>query len=117
MSVFGSVELLLKLGDQNYDVTFIVCCMDTEGILGQYFLKQHVECINYLRSCLQMGENIVSLFTGGKSLQVCRVEMKETIKVPPQSRMWVPVKIPQAYHLAENGFIERYHKYQGNLCC
>jgi predicted aspartyl protease len=30
MSVSSSVDLLLKLGDQHYDITFIVCSMDTD---------------------------------------------------------------------------------------
>ena len=106
LSVAGSVDIILKLGDQHYDVNFMVCEMNTEAILGQDFLKRHVDSINYRKSCLQLGNNIVPLYTGGKSLQICRVEMKETIKIPAQSRMWVPVKVPQSEHLSENGFVE-----------
>ncbi|KAL3886236.1 hypothetical protein ACJMK2_026243 [Sinanodonta woodiana] len=37
---------------------------------------------------------------------VCRVVVRETITVPPQSRMCIPVLIPGSEHLTDNGIIE-----------
>lgn len=106
MSVEGSVNIVIQIGQECFDLTFIVCNIDLDGILGQDFLKQHVDSINYKQSCLIIGSDKVPLWTGGRSLQVCRVEMKDTVKLPPHSRMWVPIKIPHSEHLASDGFVE-----------
>ena len=106
MTVDGSVDLVIQIGQEYFDLTFIVCNIDLDGILGQDFLRKHVDSINYKQSCLVIGSNKVPLWTGGQGLQVCRVEMRNTIKLPPQSRMWVPIKIPHSEHLAPAGFIE-----------
>jgi hypothetical protein len=106
MFIDGSVSLPVKIGQQWYDLTFMVCDVNLDGILGQDFLKQYVDSINYKHACLVIGSDRVPLWTGGQGLQVCRVEMQETVQLPPHSRMWVPVKIPQHEHLAPNGFIE-----------
>ncbi len=62
------------LGNECFDVSFVVCDIEADGILGQDFLRANVDSINYKRSCLMMGGDVVPLWTGGQALHICRVE-------------------------------------------
>jgi hypothetical protein len=106
MNILGKVDLVVQLGKECYDVTFVVGDIDSDGILGQDFLRQNVDHINYGKSCLVMGSDIVPLQTVGGSSQICRVEVRDTVKIPAHSRMWVPVNIPLAEYMAPLGFVE-----------
>ena len=106
MAVTGSVDLLVDMANQRFDLSFVVCSMEIDGILGQDFLREHVDSINYKRSCLVIGQNLVPLWTGGQANQICRVELQDTVKLPSHTRMMVPVKIPQKEHLTPQGFVE-----------
>ena len=106
MSLTGSVDLSLELGSKQFNLTFIVCDIESDSILGQDFLRHHVDVINYKQSCLIIGTTNVPLWTGGQAVQVCRVEIRETVKIPAQSRKWVSVQIPHAEHLADDGLVE-----------
>ncbi|KAH3852520.1 hypothetical protein DPMN_095029 [Dreissena polymorpha] len=70
------------------------------------FLRQNVDHINYRKSCLVMGSDIVPLQTVGGSSQICRVEVRDTVNIPAHSRMWVPVNIPLAEYMAPLAFVE-----------
>ncbi|KAH3707670.1 hypothetical protein DPMN_067081 [Dreissena polymorpha] len=78
MNILGKVDLVVQLGKGCYDVTFVVGDIDSNGILGQDFLRQNVDHINYRKPCLVMGSDIVPLQTVGGSSQICRVEVRET---------------------------------------
>lgn len=106
MSVAGRVDLALEIGRSKFDIPFVVCGIEADGILGQDFLKQHVDSINYKRSCLVLGQNIVPLWTGGQANQVCRIEISDTVKIPSRCRRSVTVNIPQKEHLSEFGYVE-----------
>ena len=106
MNVIGNVVLVVQLGFERYDITFVVGDIDSDGILGQDFLRKNVDNINYRKSCLVMGSETVPLETANGSSQICRVEVRETVKIPAQSRMWVPVTIPLAEHMSPLGFVE-----------
>ena len=83
-----------------------LCAKLTDGILGQDFLRQHVDNINYRHSCLVMSSTTVPLWVCGTAKQICRVQAKDTVKIPANSRMWVPVKIPLADHITPIGLVE-----------
>jgi len=51
MAVTGSVDLIVEMCGERFDISFVVCAIEADGILGQDFMKQHVDCINYKRSC------------------------------------------------------------------
>ncbi|KAH3740959.1 hypothetical protein DPMN_047677 [Dreissena polymorpha] len=106
MAVTGSVDLIVEMCGERFDTSFVVCAIEADGILGQDFLKQHVDCINYKRSCLMICNNAVALWTGGAANRVCRVECMHTISVPAHTRMSIFVKIPMKDHLAELGYVE-----------
>ncbi|KAH3785334.1 hypothetical protein DPMN_163421 [Dreissena polymorpha] len=106
MNILGKVDLVVQLGKECYDVTSVVGDIDSDGILGQDFLRQNVDHINYRKSCLVIGSAIVPLQTVGGSSQICRVEVRETVMIPAHSKMWVPVIIPFAEYMAPLGFVE-----------
>ncbi|KAH3786115.1 hypothetical protein DPMN_164217 [Dreissena polymorpha] len=62
--------------------------------------------INNRKSCLVMESDIVPLQTVGGSSQICRVEVRDTVKIPAHSRMWVPVHFPLAEYMAPLVFVE-----------
>ena len=106
MRVVGNVDLLVPIGNECFDVSFVVCDIEADGILGQDFLRANVDSINYKRSCLMMGGDVVPLWTGGQALHICRVELQQTVEIPANSMMMVPIKIPQKEHLSELGLVE-----------
>ena len=106
MNVTGRVDLIVEMNAEKFDIPFVVCDIDADGILGQDFLRQHVDSINYKKSCLMMGQTSVPLWVGGMANQICRVEMQQTVKIPSHSRMAISVKIPQKQHLGQLGYVE-----------
>jgi len=82
MVVDGQTDLVLQLHREYFDVPLVVCEIDSDGILGQDFLRQHVDSINYKKSCLVMGQTSVPLWVGGLANQICRVEVQQTVKIP-----------------------------------
>ena len=106
MSVKGNVDLIIEMTNERFDIPFVVCNVEADGILGQDFLKQHVDSINYKRSCLVIGNNIIPLWTGGQANQICRVNIQHTVMVPAHTRKIVSVGIPQKEHLAPLGYVE-----------
>ena len=61
MQVAGSVDLVVQMGVERFDLPFVVCGIEADGILGQDFLRSNVDSINYKRPCLVMGDNTVTL--------------------------------------------------------
>ena len=106
MSVSGSVDLVVEMTSERFDMSFVVCDIEADGILGQDFLKQYVDSINYKHSCLLIGNKTIPLWTGGRANQICRVDIQHTIKIPAHTRKQVTVKIPQREHLAQLGCVE-----------
>ncbi|KAH3831677.1 hypothetical protein DPMN_104947 [Dreissena polymorpha] len=106
MKVRGSVDLIIRMATDGFDHTLIACEIETDGILGQDFLKQYVDSINYKRSCLVMGKNVVPFWTGGQANQICRVQLNETVKLPPYLRTMVSVEIPLKEHVSPIGMIK-----------
>ncbi len=106
LDVFGSADVVVQLGDATYHHTFIVSKIPTHGILGQYFLMRFVSKIDYRRSVLQTDQAEIQCWIGGEAALVCRVEVADTVVLPPQSRMCVPVSVPHAERLAPCGYIE-----------
>ncbi|KAH3836548.1 hypothetical protein DPMN_109920 [Dreissena polymorpha] len=106
MEVSESVDLINHMATERFDHTFFACKKETHGVLGQHFLKQYFYSIDYKRSCLVIGKNVVPFWTGGQANQICRLQLQETVKLPPYSRRMVSVEIPLKEHLSPIGMIE-----------
>ena len=106
LGVHGCFNMPLALGSSAYRTTVVVCDIEPYAILGQDFLVQHVSKIYIKRLLLCTDYGDIQCYTGGEANMVCRVVVRETITVPPQSRMCIPVLIPGSEHLTDNGIIE-----------
>ncbi|KAH3784776.1 hypothetical protein DPMN_095312 [Dreissena polymorpha] len=90
MTVVRNVDLLVRVGNECFDVSFVVCDIEADGILVQDFMRANVDSINYKRSWLMMGVDVVPLWTSGQALHICRVKLQPTFEIPANSTMMVP---------------------------
>lgn len=106
LHVYGSVTLEMVLGDVPYLQNITVCDMAFGGILGQDFLLDYATKIDYKRLVLQTEDTCIPCWIGGEAAMTCRVEVRNTVEIPANSSMFVPVCIPECEHLADIGLIE-----------
>ena len=106
LKTYGKLHFTLKLGNAEYDMRSLVCEIDQDAILGQDFLLQNVERIDYKRQILSTPEGQFKCWIGGEANVTCRVLSKETIKIPGRSRMLIPVQIEHAKHLGDLGLVD-----------
>ena len=93
--------------DEIFQQKFFICNIDQDGILGQDFLLKEIEKVNYKRMVLHTCQNKeIQCWIGGKANMICRVEVKETVIIPPMTSILLPVEIPGAEHLTESGYVE-----------
>lgn len=103
----GSVTLQIKLGQVIFKQIFIVCNITQDGILGQDFLLKQVRKVDYRRMVLNTNDDQeIQCWIGGKANMVCRVEVKDTITIPPRSSMLLPVEVPGSAFLTDYGYVE-----------
>lgn len=67
LAAYGSLCLPIKLGSPVFQQAFIVCDICQDGILGQDFLLNHIQKVNY--------KHLVLLTNEQEEIQ-CRVEKK-----------------------------------------
>jgi len=83
VSSIGSITLDIKLGQEIFSQTFLVCNISQDGILGQDFLLKQVSKGNYKRMVHHTHDNNeIQCWIGGKANMICRVEVKNTVKIP-----------------------------------
>ena len=107
VSSIGSITLDIKLGQEIFSQTFLVCTISQDGILGQDFLLKQVSKVNYKRMVLHTHNNKeIQCWIGGKANMICRVEVKNTVKIPPMTSLMLAVEIPGSEYLIETGYVE-----------
>ena len=86
IKAYGYVDLIVKLGSYSFEKTFIVCDIASDGILGQDFLLKYVKSwdLEAHKLILKHG-NTIECYTKSGTSRVCRVLVKETVQIPPQS--------------------------------
>lgn len=98
---YGKTEVDIALGSSTFKQTVIVCDIDLDAILGQDFILEHVNSIDLKHMRLLTPKTDIPCFLGGKFAMVCRVYAKETVTIPPQSVMNVPVQVPKCNRLSD----------------
>ncbi|CAC5373255.1 unnamed protein product [Mytilus coruscus] len=83
-----------------------VCDISPDAIIGQDFLLHYVNKIDYQRMVVQTSLTDIQCWVAGETQMVCRVEVKEEITIPANSRMFIPVDIPFCEKLSESCMIE-----------
>ena len=89
-----------------FPYTVIVCDITPDAIIGQDFLLKYVNKIDYQKLVLQTEKTAIQCWIAGEAEMVCRVEARERITIPPNSRMFIPVEIPCCEKLSEDCIIE-----------
>ena len=94
IKVHGYADLTLTLGEFETKMTFVVCDMSLDGILGQDFIRKHIRYwdLESLELCTKDGYTI-NCYTEDRSEGICRVVAKETVEIPSHSCVLVPVKL------------------------
>lgn len=106
INVQGTANVVFKLGNFEYRHPVIVCDILPDGILGQDFMLKHVKSVDYENYMLHTANDQINCWIGKKTSMVCRVLVESTVKIPPMSSMWVPVKIPSQEHLDSVALVE-----------
>lgn len=102
----GSAEISLRFKEDIYKVSALVCNITQDAILGQDFLIKYGSKIDYQKLQIAIGSETLNCWTGGNAAMVCRVQVKETTTIPPESQMIVTVNIPNACKLSETALVE-----------
>lgn len=113
LSVLGRLDLEIQFKENKYPLTVLVCDISQDAILGQDFLLEHVQKIDYRKLQVFIGDEILNCWTGGNAAMVCRVTVKEAVTIPPCSQMTIPVGIPNACRLSKAALIEPSIKLMG----
>ena len=107
INVYGHANISIKLGKNEYFHQVIVCDISPDGILGQDFMLEHVEKIDYEKYMLHTETGQISCWLGGNSSMTCRVIAEETTYLPANSSAWISVKIPSQEHMeTKTAFVE-----------
>ena len=106
IKTYGSIEVPIQFNGFLYSHKAVICDIGPEGILGQDFLLKHVSRINYKQYTLHTEHGEIQCYIYGQSAATCRIEVRRTTLVPPQSGVWLPVDIPGSENLTSHGFAE-----------
>ncbi|CAC5375367.1 unnamed protein product [Mytilus coruscus] len=107
---YGTLKQKLTLGTADFNTEFLVCNIKQDAILGQDFLLDHKDKIDYKRQILSTKDTDIRCWIGGEANAICRVIAKETLTLPGKSKMLIPVIIENAEHLGPLGYVDKTQK-------
>ncbi|CAG2253803.1 unnamed protein product [Mytilus edulis] len=107
---YGTLKQKLTLGTADFNTEFLVCDIKQDAILGQDFLLDHIDKIDYKRQILSTKDTDIRCWIGGEANAICRVIVKETVTLPGKSKMLIPVIIENAEHLGPLGYVDKTQK-------
>ncbi|KAL3890761.1 hypothetical protein ACJMK2_003039, partial [Sinanodonta woodiana] len=103
---YGSISIVIHFNGISYAQTVIVCEVSQDGILGQDFLLNYVNKINYKQFLLHTDKIDIRCWIGGKVHVISRKHVRKTTTVPANSALWLPVSIPGSEHMTKFGYVE-----------
>ncbi|CAG2255154.1 unnamed protein product [Mytilus edulis] len=106
LTTYGMVTLEFSLRSAIFCHQFIVCDITPDAILGQDFLLKHVKKIDYRSHILQTENSDIKCWVGGEFRMTCRVLARDTVVVPSNSSMTLPVNVPNKEHVTSIAIIE-----------
>lgn len=116
INTIGTLTLKVTLGVESFSQIFLVCEVEQDGIIGQDFLVNSIGKINYRTMVLHtVNNNEIQCWIGGRGNTICRVEVHETIQIPPMTSQMVKVYIPGEEHLTEVGYVEGISDIRGSI--
>jgi len=106
LKVYGTVQIKINFEKETFEHSVIICDILPEGILGQDFLLKNVTKIDYCKLKLSTYTVDIPCWIGGEAEMVCYIQSNETIVIPPDSKMFIPVNIPKCEHLSKFRVLE-----------
>ena len=106
LKTYGTAQMKILFCDKIFEHNVLICDILPEGILGQDFLLKYVLKIDYKKLCLCLETMKIPCWIGGEAEMVCLVQARETIQIPPESQVFIPVNIPKIECLSRFGVLE-----------
>ena len=106
IKTYGSLEVPINFNGFLYKQKAVICITGLVGLPGQDFQLKNVSRINYKQYTLHTEQDEIQCYISGKSAATCRIEVRRTTLVPPQSGIWEPVDTPGSENLTSHGFAE-----------
>ena len=108
IKLYGSMQETITLGDAEYTIELLVGDIQQDAILGQDFLLEHIDRIDYRSQLLTSKNTEIPCWIGGEAKMTCRVISKYTVTIPPWSRMYIQVDIENSQYLADYGLVDHH---------
>ena len=106
ISTLGDFQANIELGQHEFPLTFLVCHIDQEGIIGQDFLLKYASDINYKQNIINTEFAKINCWVGTKSTISCKVIVRNTTVIPSNSACLIPVEIFGSEHFSQCGLVE-----------
>jgi hypothetical protein len=110
LQLHGCFRQTLTLGEGSYELDFLVCKIYQDAILGQDFLLEHIDKIDYRKQILSTKHSDIQCWVGGEAEMVCRVLSRQTVIIPGKSRAIISVNLENGEHLAKLGLVDHVTK-------
>ncbi|CAC5404150.1 unnamed protein product [Mytilus coruscus] len=111
----GTLKQKLTSGKTDFNTEILVCDIKQDAILGQDFLLDHIDKIDYKRQILSTKDTDIQCWIGGEANVICRVIVKETVTLPGKSKLLIPVLIENAEHLEPLRYVDKTQKKETEL--
>ena len=107
----GAVDVKISLGGCDFDQTLIICDIQQDAVIGQDFLLNYAESINYKQGRINTKFNEINCWLGERCTTKCRVMIRNTTAVPLQIASWLPTQVPSSGNVTKYGYV------QANVAC
>ena len=102
----GTVDVKISLDGCDFEQTLIICDIQQDAVIGQDFLLNYEESINYKQARINMKFNEIICWLGERSTVKCRVMVRNTTAVLSQTASWLPIQVPSLENLTKVGFVQ-----------
>ena len=107
----GAVDVKISLGGCDFEQTLIISDNQQDAVIGQDFLLNYAERINYKQGRINTKFNEINCRLGERCTAKCRVMIRNTTAVPLQIASWLPTQVPSSENLTKDGYV------QANVAC
>ena len=102
----GAVDVKISLGGCDFEQTLIICDIQQDAVIGQDFLLNYAESINYKQGRINMKFNEINCWLGERCTAKCRVMIRNTTAVSLQIASWLPTQVPGSKNVTKFGYVQ-----------
>ena len=106
IKTLGKINVSIDLNGHSFLQTVLVCDIGLDGIIGQDFLLKYAKEISYQKGEITTEHTNIRCWVGCDNAVSCRVLVRRTTVVPPNSAVWLPVDIENREKLTPAGLTE-----------